>query len=88
MQSPNAKKLRALLKKNDEPAKAVRAMVPPTTLLRHLAGVEPTGRWMARYDLALGYKAADWLSPKEFKKEARRTHAVAYAGLLTPGSEQ
>lgn len=77
--SPNTKKLRAIDKEGDERAVELRRLVPPTTLRRHLGGNVPTGEWMARYDLALGLAARDWIPNKAFRKEAKRTHALAYA---------
>lgn len=81
MAGPNVRKLKAILKKGGTVAEELRKLVPPTTLKRHLKGDKlPTSIWMARYRLALGLEADQWLSTKEYKKEAKRTHALAYAG--------
>lgn len=86
MVGPNVKTLRSIKKKNGEQWAQLQALVPPTTLRRHLEGKQlPTSIWMARYRLALGLEADQWLSTGAYKKEAKKTHALAYAGLLPHG---
>lgn len=83
MVGENVKTLRDIRKKGGSRYEALLKLVPPTTLRRHMAGKEvPSAEWIIRYDLALGMRASDWLSSGAFRKEAKRTHSLAYADVL------
>jgi len=74
--SPNTRALRELLAKGGSQAAELRKLLPATTLLRHKRGVTPTAKHMIDYEMAFGWRARDWQTPKEYVRATKRTRSL------------
>lgn len=81
--SPNVKLLRALLAKKGYEARLLRALIPPTTLARHLCGVRPSADHIIDYEMAFGWRARDWQTDSQWKRSAKRTHKLVFGHVMT-----
>jgi hypothetical protein len=43
----------------------------------------PTAKHIIEYEMALGWRARDWQTPREWARSSKRTHALALGHVKT-----
>lgn len=88
--SPNTRALRELLAKGGLKAAELRKLIPATTLLRHKRGVMPTAKHMIDYEMAFGWHASAWQTPKEWIRATKRTRSLmlGHGSSASPGPSE